>query len=149
MGMVKQIVATHSISIPSGVNIKIKSRRVEVQGCRGSLYREFRHLPVDIYILKDKGKATLVVDVQLARQKFVATIQTLCTHLSNMIIGVSKGYMLKMKTVYGHFPINVTTEKGGKLVEIRNFLGEKRVRRINMLDGVICEKSNNTKDEIV
>jgi len=38
---------------------------------------------------------------------------------------------------------------GGKTVEIRNFLGEKNVRIVNMLDGVIIEKSQNTKDELV
>merc|ERR1711865_840966 len=51
--------------------------------------------------------------------------------------------------VYGHFPINVTIEKKGKLVEIRNFLGEKRVKIVNMLDGVICEKSSLVKDELI
>ena len=41
-----------------------------------------------------------------------------------------------MRLVYAHFPINVNIEDGGKLVEIRNFLGEKRVRSVNMLPGV-------------
>lgn len=40
-----------------------------------------------------------------------------------------------MRLVYAHFPINVNIEDGGKLVEIRNFLGEKRVRAVNMLPG--------------
>lgn len=50
--------------------------------------------------------------------------------------------------VYAHFPINIAIEQKGKLVEIRNFLGEKRVRVINMLDGVTTERST-TKDEII
>ncbi len=41
-----------------------------------------------------------------------------------------------MRLVYAHFPINVNIEEGGKLVEIRNFLGEKRVRAVHMLPGV-------------
>lgn len=35
-----------------------------------------------------------------------------------------------MRLVYAHFPVNVNIEKSGKSVEIRNFLGEKRVRRV-------------------
>merc|ERR1711904_34551 len=102
-----------------------------------------------MYLLKEDNRITLMIDAHLVSCKSVATIQTLCSHLSNMIVGVSKGFMLKMKTVYGHFPINIAIEKRGKLVEIRNFLGEKNVRRIKMLDGITCEKSNILKDEIV
>ena len=52
-----------------------------------------------------------------------------------------------MRLVYAHFPINVNIENGGKLVEIRNFLGEKRVRV--MLSGVTVERSSAVKDELV
>jgi len=36
-----------------------------------------------------------------------------------------QGYRYKMRLVYSHFPINVSIEKGGKQLAIRNFLGEK------------------------
>ena len=55
--------------------------------------------------------------------------------MQNLIKGVSAGFEYKMRLVYAHFPINVNIEDGGKLVEIRNFLGEKRVRAVNMLPG--------------
>merc|ERR1712238_378792 len=51
--------------------------------------------------------------------------------------------------VYAHFPINATMTNGGATVELRNFLGEKRVRIVNMLPGVKVEKSAATKDEII
>jgi large subunit ribosomal protein L9e len=54
-----------------------------------------------------------------------------------------------MRLVYAHFPINVTTTNEGKEVEIRNFLGEKIIRRVKMLDGVKIERSEKVKDELV
>lgn len=57
----------------------------------------------------------------------LACIRTICSHVENMITGVTKGYLYKMRFCYAHFPINVSIT--GKTVEIRNFLGEKRVRR--------------------
>ena len=54
-----------------------------------------------------------------------------------------------MRFVYAHFPINVVVEKGGKTVEIRNFLGERIVRSVNLLDGVTAKLSENVKDELV
>ena len=55
----------------------------------------------------------------------------------------------QMRLVYAHFPINVNIEGGGKVVEIRNFLGEKRVRIVRMLAGVTVERSSAVKDELV
>lgn len=46
-----------------------------------------------------------------------------------------------------HTQIIVADDKQG--VEIRNFLGEKRVRNIAMLEGVTVEESKNVKDQIV
>lgn len=54
--------------------------------------------------------------------------------LSNCICTV-QGFEYKMRLVYAHFPININIANDGTLVEIRNFLGEKRVRSVNMYPG--------------
>jgi hypothetical protein len=50
------------------------------------------------------------------------------------------------------FPINVNIEKNKETdqfeVEIRNFVGEKLVRRVTMRPGVHVEPSKNQKDEL-
>ena len=57
--------------------------------------------------------------------------------LQNMIKGVTKGFEYKMRLVYAHFPINANIIDDGTIVEVRNFLGEKRVRIVKMLPGII------------
>lgn len=54
-----------------------------------------------------------------------------------------------MRLVYAHFPINATATKEGKELEIRNFLGEKIVRRVAMLEGVTVTRSEKVKDELI
>ena len=54
-----------------------------------------------------------------------------------------------MRFVYAHFPINVNVSDDGTTVEIRNFLGEKVLRKVDMLAGVKAELSKDQKDELV
>lgn len=53
-----------------------------------------------------------------------------------------------MKFVYAHFPVNCNIPDDGKWIEIHNFLGEKVVRRVHMLEGVKITRSTE-KDEII
>jgi large subunit ribosomal protein L9e len=66
-----------------------------------------------------------------------------------MITGVTKGFEYKMRLVYAHFPININIENKGSKVEIRNVLGEKRVRVVDMLPGVSIKRSDAVKDELI
>merc|ERR1711971_32873 len=94
-----------------------------------------------------KAKSYLKVNLWFANRKQLACVRTICSHVENMIIGVTRGFVYKMRFVYSHFPINVSTS--GDNVEIRNFLGERRVRRVKLLEGVKYTRSDDVKDEIV
>ncbi len=54
-----------------------------------------------------------------------------------------------MRAVYAHFPINCAISKEGSLIEIRNFLGEKIVRRVEMEEGVTVSSSKAVKDTLI
>lgn len=86
------------------------------------------------------------VDVWFALRKQLASVRTVISHVDNMFVGVTRGFTYKMRFVYSHFPINVSLS--GRTVEIRNFLGEKRVRKVPLLDGVDYIRSADVKDQI-
>ncbi len=103
-----------------------------------------------MFLTEDKdGSKVLQVDCHFGKKKRLASIRTVCSHVKNMFTGVTKGFEYKMRLVYAHFPININIENQGKKVEIRNFLGEKRVRVVDMLDGVKIARSDGVKDELV
>jgi large subunit ribosomal protein L9e len=54
-----------------------------------------------------------------------------------------------MRLVYAHFPINIAVVRDGAELEIRNYLGEKIIRKVEMLEGVKVIRSENVKDEVV
>mmetsp|Transcript_23220 Transcript_23220/g.26692 ORF Transcript_23220/g.26692 Transcript_23220/m.26692 type:complete len:188 (+) Transcript_23220:104-667(+) len=138
----KTVQASRSITIPDGVEVEIKARSVTVTGPRGTLSRDFKHINMDLR----KTDNTVKVDIWFATRKELACVRTVCSHIDNMLVGVTRGFLYKMRFVYSHFPINVSLS--GKNVEIRNFLGEKRVRKVELLEGVEYIRSADVKDQI-
>ncbi|KHJ98063.1 ribosomal protein L6 [Oesophagostomum dentatum] len=131
----KLIESHDTVTFPDDVTFTVKNRVVHVTGPRGTLKRDFRHLHME---MERVGKNQLRVRKWFGVRKEIAAIRTVCSHIQNMIKGVTKGYRYKMRSVYAHFPIN-----------IRNFLGEKIVRRVPLPDGVTAALSTAQKDELI
>jgi len=146
----KYIHSKETLTIPDGVKVEIKTRNVTVTGPRGTLEKSLQHLAV---CFSHPEKNVIDIEMHHGARKNVAALRTVRTIIYNMIVGVTKGYKYKMRYVYAHFPINVNLEKnddtGLWVVEIRNFLGEKLVRRVTMAEGVDVEASKTQKDELV
>ncbi|WYZ42968.1 hypothetical protein EsH8_VI_000667 [Colletotrichum jinshuiense] len=145
----RYIHSQESLVVPQDVKVHIKSRVVSVEGPRGKLVKDLSHLAVNF---SQPTKGTINIEIHHGSRKNVATLRTVRTLINNLIIGVTKGFKYKMRYVYAHFPINVNLDKnedGVFEVEIRNFIGEKLVRRVIMRPGVEVEISKNQKDELV
>jgi large subunit ribosomal protein L9e len=146
----KPTLSTETINIPDKVTVEIKARKVRVKGPRGVLTRDFKHLSVEMEVLpplKEGGPKRIRCQKWFGTSREIAAVNSVCSHINNMFTGVLRGYKYTMKLVYAHFPINVMPSGDKKLLEIRNFLGEKVVRKVPMKEGVTVDKTGN-KDEI-
>merc|ERR1712054_277601 len=143
----RKIFSTMSLTWLDNVeDVEIRSRTVTVKGPRGTLTRSFKTVAADIYGNKAAKKVT--IEVWFGTSKQNAVLRTVMTHIKNMMIGVTKGFQYKMRFVYAHFPVNVNISDEKDVIEIRNFLGEKVIRRVPMLEGVTVDRSE-VKDEII
>ncbi|OTA94736.1 hypothetical protein M434DRAFT_394395 [Hypoxylon sp. CO27-5] len=146
----RYIHSLETLEIPEGVKVHIKSRNVTVEGPRGKLSKDLSHIAVNFSRPK---KNVIGIEIHHGSRKDVATLRTVRTLINNLIVGVTKGFKYKMRYVYAHFPINVNVEKNGETgnfeVEIRNFIGEKLVRRVVMQPGVDVQISTAQKDELL
>merc|ERR1712244_44817 len=131
-------------SFGDAVKMVVKGQVVTVSGPRGTLKRDFSHLKVE---LKKTGAQSLRITKWWATMKQKAALRTVSSHINNMATGVTAGSRYKMRTVYAHFPINMIVKEDGDRVEIRNFLGEKINREVQMLPGVKVSVSPKQKDE--
>jgi len=164
----KLLSSKRTVDIPEGLTIEVKGRQVRVKGPRGTLTRDFKHTALDFALVDEEkevvdeddegnvtketvktGRKKLLVECHFGKRKALAVMRTTTSHITNLLTGVSKGFEYKMRLVYAHFPININIAKEGALVEIRNFLGEKRVRAVDMYPGVTCVRSTAVKDELV
>merc|ERR1712232_642867 len=141
-------VQEEKVSVPKGIKISIKSKIVEVTGKHGTLKRDFKHLPIELWLANNNQEVR--ARMYFAKTKQLSALRSVCSHISNLFEGVEKRYEYRMRLVYAHFPINANITNGGKTIEIRNFLGEKNVRVVDMLPGVIIKKgAGNVKDELI
>lgn len=83
----KQIVVNQTVKIPEGLTCTVKSRRVTVKGPRGVLVRTFKHLAVDIFMVNPR---LIKVEKWFGRKKEIAAVRTVCSHIENMLKGVTK-----------------------------------------------------------
>lgn len=133
------------VKIPDNVKVILNGRKVKVTGPRGTLERSFSAVPLEFTRV---GKNQIKVTVWFGNLKHNACIRTICSHINNMMKGVTLGFQYKMRSAYAHFPINLSIQDNNKRIEIRNFIGERIVRNIPMLEGVSVEMTGQ-KDEIV
>jgi large subunit ribosomal protein L6 len=117
-------------NIPTGVEARIEKDKVVVKGPKGELSRVFRS-PGVWFELKD---GAMVFETSIKGKKGKRIINSFSSHFGNMIEGVTKGYVYKLKIIFSHFPINV--KLAGKDVTVENFFGEKKPRKTKLMDEV-------------
>ena len=83
----KQILGKQEVKIPKRLKCTVKNRVVTIKGPRGILKRSFRHLSLNMYMTKDHK---LRVEKWFGTKKELAAVRTVCSHISNMIKGVTQ-----------------------------------------------------------
>jgi large subunit ribosomal protein L6 len=116
-----------TVEIPEGVDGMLDGRIVTIKGEKGELVRDFSHAPINIQL---EGR-TVTVQASWPRKKEAALVGTVCSHIQNMIKGVTKGFTYKMKIVFSHFPITVKIKE--KTLTIENFTGERNPRKAKIM----------------
>lgn len=110
------------VKLPEGVVGRLEGYILQIKGPLGTVSKDFSRIPVALKI--DGSKVVLSVPSSKRRHK--AVLGTAKSIISNMIIGVTKGFTYRLKIVYAHFPITVRVKD--KTVYIENFYGERSPR---------------------
>jgi large subunit ribosomal protein L9e len=86
----KDVLQTEELEIPSGVTVSIKSRLITVEGPRGKLNKNVRHVNMDIQLKKTPKGDLVTFAVWQGGRKHVAQLRTMRSLVENMVTGVTK-----------------------------------------------------------
>jgi len=125
--MMAVAIVENIIEIPDGLDVKLDGKRVTVSGEKGEVVRDFGHTRSELAL---KGKRLRVWAVN-PKKREASLVNTISTHVRNMIKGVTQGFTYKLKIVFVHFPMTVRVQ--GSKVTIQNFLGERRAREADIV----------------
>lgn len=110
------------VEIPDEIEIEIQENKVTVKENGEELEEEFKLGRVDL----EKKDGKIQIEAENPKRKEKAMIGTIKGKIENMINGLQDEYQYKLRTIYKHFPMNLSV-KGDK-VEIQNFAGEQEPR---------------------
>ena len=116
-----------TVPLPEGVNSSLEGYLLTIHGARGKVQRDFAKVDVELQV----QDASVVITVRGSRKKQLAALNTVRSHVRNMVEGVTRGYTYRLKVVYAHFPATVRAKD--KLVYIENFYGERSPRTADII----------------
>jgi len=125
--MMAVTIVENFVEIPDGLDLKLDGKRVTVSGEKGEVVRDFGHTRPKLALEGNR----LRVWAMNPKKREASLVNTISTHVRNMIKGVTQGFTYKLKIVFVHFPVTVRVQ--GSKVTIQNFIGERRPREADIM----------------
>lgn len=120
---------SYTFEAPQDVVVEKQGLDIVVKSAKTELKRAFSKFVA----LKREGN---MISVSAANKTAASRMLagTFASHIKNMIAGVQKPYVYKLKIIGTHFPI--TVNQSGEEMQVQNFLGEKKPRKIKLIKNV-------------
>ncbi|MBS3781727.1 MAG: 50S ribosomal protein L6 [Candidatus Thermoplasmatota archaeon] len=125
------------IKIPENVSVEKQDDELRVSGENGEIVKRFSHPVIEIEI----DEKEVVLKVYRPSKKAKALQKTYKSHINNMIQGAQEDFVYKLKILYSHFPMEVTSEQDK--VVIKNFVGENKPRNAKIVGSTEAEVDGN------
>lgn len=126
------------IKVPEGISAEVNGSKVVVSGNLGRIEKDFPHDAVSI----EKRDSSIIVTAKRATKREKEVVGTIVALVKNMISGVAEAFKYELQICSVHFPISAGISPDKKFVVIKNFLGEQKERKAEILDNVDVKIEN-------
>ena len=117
---------TEDIVLPDGITASVSGRIIALKGPKGETSRKISAANLTVTVSGNK----VLIESGSDGKKEKTLVGSMRAHLVNMVKGVRDGHAYRMKVCFTHFPITVTV--AGNQLLVKNFLGEKTPRKIEL-----------------
>jgi len=119
------------IEIPEGINANIKDSTIIMKKNNDELQTK-----LDAKIKTTIEGNKIILESKKPNKKNKKMFGTIKAHIKNMIKGLTKKFKYKLQISNVHFPMTAVFDKDKKELVVKNFLGEKKERRIKIAEGI-------------
>lgn len=119
------------IEIPQGINVNLKGRELIMK--KGD-NETAKTINPKINLRLEGNELTIESEKSSKKEKKI--FGSIKAHIRNMIKGLNENFKYKLQASSVHFPMTITFEKDSNELVVKNFLGEKKERRIRIVKGV-------------
>ena len=116
--------------LPEGFSAEYEEGHLTVEAEWEEVSRKLEHAMIDVEV----ADGEVVFSTDRTKKSIKSIVKTFQSHVQNMVDGIQDEHVYKMKGVYAHFPMTVKEENGKVIIE--NFMGERKPREIEIMDGV-------------
>jgi large subunit ribosomal protein L6 len=85
--------------------------------------------------VKVNGDKIMITSKKITKRE-KKILYSIKAHIKNAIEGLGAGFKYKLQAVSVHFPMTLEHDKTNNVILVKNFLGEKKPRSINIIPGV-------------
>jgi len=119
------------IEIPSNINASLNENEISMKKDNNEVRKKLnKKLKVEIKENK------IIVSCNRSTKKEKKIFGSTIAHINNVIKGLDNKFKYKLQVASVHFPITLTHDKSNNEIVVKNFLGEKKDRKIKLIPGV-------------
>ncbi|VVB78787.1 50S ribosomal protein L6 [uncultured archaeon] len=119
------------IEVPSNINATLTKEEIIMKKDNEEVRKK---LNKKIKVELQGNKIILGSDKSTKKEKKL--FGSMIAHINNMIEGLNTKFKYKLQVASVHFPVTLTHDKNTNELIVKNFLGERKERKIKLIPGV-------------
>ncbi|KAM0685763.1 60S ribosomal protein L9, partial [Conglomerata obtusa] len=140
----KLLLKQESVEIPQTCTASIQNKKLTISSPTATRNLDLSHFNLTIEVEQSR----ITVSLWNGSSREQSKVNTCASIIKNAINGVLYGYNYTLKAASIHFPIAMEVHEEGRMVMVKNFLGEKNVRKFAM-KGEVKARLGEEKDTLV
>lgn len=117
--------------IPAGISASIDGESIVLKKDNKEIIRKLNNR-IQVKITGDK----ILLSSKKTTKREKKILYSIKAHIKNGFEGLTTGFKYRLQAASVHFPMTLEVDKANRVLLVKNFLGEKKPRVINIIKGV-------------